>query len=490
MRDEKRGYALLLLALLGISLATGAQQSRSAPADKPFFLERIRIRVGVPRVVRGPSSGIPDSPFTEISLPNGRFRGFSASTNSYAIDGASPADMSGEAHQVMSPRPHGQWGESGEWIVHVEQSGKTVLAWVHDETGDSWTHGAEGVKSMSLAVSEDDGLHWHNLGQIITGTEPLTPGRIAGEGDCTAVNGRDGYYYAYCLRNRDYSIIVARAPVDHPEPGNWKKYFHGTWSQPGVAGDADKLPEGVGTASAYWQPLGLEINLGSIGGGVGLSFSEDHVNFTALNEPLIPDLKGNWRRPGDPNELLTYWSLLDRNTGLNQLSNQWMLSYTDIQPNEGFDKRYQVFRPVDVSLNRSPQEPAVGIMLAHWYNVANHVHISTIAAVPDNDNQFKIVEQSGYMMTAPDATRKTVALEECISSWPGHPDYIVIASGVCEKNGYRRLRTAGWVYTQPQVDTVPLYRCYSSADKTHFTSNQKDCAGLGRSEQLLGYALK
>jgi len=43
---------------------------------------------------------------------------------------------------------------------------------------------------------------------MVTGAAPVWQ-----EGDCTAVNAQDGYYYAYCHRNRDAATIVARAPV-------------------------------------------------------------------------------------------------------------------------------------------------------------------------------------------------------------------------------------------------------------------------------------
>ena len=38
----------------------------------------------------------------------------------------------------------------------------------------------------------------------------LSPG---GAGDCTIVDGEDGYFYAYCLRARDWRTIVARAAL-------------------------------------------------------------------------------------------------------------------------------------------------------------------------------------------------------------------------------------------------------------------------------------
>jgi len=51
------------------------------------------------------------------------------------------------------------------------------------------------------------------------------------------------------------------------------------------------------------------------------------------------------------------------------------------------------------------------------------------------------------------------------------------------------LRTLGWVYQNAETGTVPVYRCYSSALKTHFASNQSDCEGRGTMEWRLGYAL-
>ena len=81
------------------------------------------------------------------------------------------------------------------------------------------------------------------------------------------------------------------------------------------------------------------------------------MTYTVLPEPLVLLDGGGWARP-NPYELLDYWSLLDAHTGSNLLtSNEWLLFYMDIQPNEFFDKRYLVSRPVNVSLSRQPDEP-------------------------------------------------------------------------------------------------------------------------------------
>jgi len=93
-------------------------------------------------------------------------------------------------------------------------------------------------------------------------------------------------------------------------------------------------------------------------------------------------------------------------------------------------------------------------------------------------------------LTASDPAKSTVELEECISKWPGHPDRMLIQKGVCEKNDYQHLRSAGFVYSAAQPNTQPLYRCYSEAEHSHFASNSEDCNNMGKREALLGYDLK
>jgi hypothetical protein len=164
--------------------------------------------------------------------------------------------------------------------------------------------------------------------------------------------------------------------------------------------------------------------------------------------------------------------------------------YMYLNPDEGFGKRYLIFRPVDISWSRTPDEPRVGEMLTHWYDAAQHDHWVTTAPVPQNYTAYKLVAQLGYIMTTPDPKSASVELEECISKWPGHPDRILIQKGVCETQDYRRLRSAGFVYSAAQTNTQPLYRCYSETEKSHFAANRDDCNGMGKREALLGYDLK
>jgi hypothetical protein len=477
MRKIRRRVILaILLATIGVHPA----QADAAGAPCP---QCIKIRVGVPMVARGPSPGIPDSQFTAIKLPNGRFRGFSASSTSYAIDGTKPWTMSGTAVPVLRPGPQGAYGESGEWINHVERSGATLLAWVHDETGD---RPGQGLKSMSLAVSKDDGLTWQRLGQIITGTEPLIPGKVTGEGDCSALNGGDGYYYAYCGRARDHANFVARAPITNPGSGHWTKWFNRAWNEPGLGGDATRL-SARSSGLARWVTTGQTVGLGEVPGGIGLFLSSDHTTFTPLPEPLLPNGPGSWNRP-DPNEFSSYFGILDVANGSNQVADKWMLSYAYIQPNERFGQRYLVFRPIDVSISPTPVKPQIGVMLARWRNAAQRERWSTIAPVPASGG-YTIESYSGYLMTMADPAEASIELEDCVKLQSGRTDHLLTRKGECDAQGYQRLRSAGFIYARQQRDTQPLYQCYAEPDHSHFASNRSDCEGQGKNERLLGYDL-
>jgi hypothetical protein len=452
----------------------------------------IRIRVGVPLVARGPAPNIADAAFTEVQLPGGRFRGFTAAGTTFAIDGKAPYDMGGQAATVLKPGPAGSPSSCGQWIDHVELESKTLFGWVHNETACDYAKYGQTHASMTIAASTDHGLTWKIEGPIIVGTDPPAANKETGDSCMTVVRGQDGYDYAYCLHNGGHSwdggyTFAARAPAADPGPGKWKRYFNGAWSEPGVEGKSSPL-DGAGVA--YWTTIGETVGLKWVKGGTGLVVSADHLHFTpVLSQPLMLVEPGDWARKNGL-ELVAYGDLIDAHTGLNQLSDHWLLAYMYLNPGENFARRYLVFRPVDISWSRAPGEPPVGEMLTHWYDAAQHDHWTTTAPVPGNYSAYKLVAQLGYMMTAPDAKRVSTELEECVSQWPGHPDHILIQKGVCETHGYRRLRSAGFIFSAIQANTQPLYRCYSDAEKSHFAANRDDCNGMGKREAILGYDLK
>ena len=454
------------------------------------------IRVGTPLVARGPAPNIADNWFTEVELPNGQFRGFTAAGTTFAIDGKEPYDMGGPAATVLKPGPAGSPDSCGQWIQHVELEGKTLFGWVHNETACNYAKGGQTHAMMTIASSTDYGLTWKILGPIIVGTDAPAAGKETGDSCPTVVRGQDGFDYAYCLHNGGHSWdggygFVARAPVSDPGPGKWKKYFSGAgnggWSEPGVGGKSSPIKGG---ALAWWATTQQSVGLDWVKGGLGIQASEDRINFTpVLPQSIMLAEPGDWSRKNGL-ELVSYPSLIDAKTGLNQLSDHWLLAYMYLNPGEDFGKRYLVFRRGDISWSRAAGEPKVGEMLTHWYDAAQHDHWATTAPVPGNYSAYKLVAELGYMMTAPDPREASVELEECVSKWPGHPDHILIQKGACETQDYKRLRSAGWVFSAVQPNTQPLYRCYSDTEKSHFAANTEDCNKMGKKEALLGFDLK
>jgi len=391
--------------------------------------------------------------------------------------------MDGKLIPVLRPGAPGDVDSCGQWIQHAELFGSVVFALVHDETGCKTN---QGRKSMSLATSNDYGITWNNAGLILTAPDTAAYGRTTGEGDCTAVDGGDGFWYAYCKRPGSYATVVARAPLSNPTPGQWKHFFQGEWSEPGLGGQATPL-KGVSNSAARWKTTGETILLGGVPGGMGLYFSTDHTTFTHLPAPIFPQDRGSWKRP-DPTELISYPVLIDANDGSNQLGLSWYLVYMYVQPNETMGQRYLVFRPINVSISSQPVTPQSGILLARWYNPKLVDRWSTTAAVPGNYKSYQLDGKQGYLMTAADPSKPSVALEDCASQASGRPEHLLEEKRFCTGD-YQRLRTAGWVYMQPQENTVPLYGCYNAAEHSHFASNRPDCEQLGTQERLLGYAL-
>jgi hypothetical protein len=476
------------------TLTESARQAVAPPGKEkpPDPTATLRIRVGVPLVARGPAPNIADASFTAIQLPSGKFRGFTAAGTTWAIDGNHPYDMGGESVAVLKAGPPSSPDSCGQWIVHVELENKTLYGWDHNETACNYAKYGQTHASMVMARSSDYGHTWAIEGPIITGTDPPHDGKETGDSCGNVVRGQDGYDYAYCAHNGGHSwnggyTFAARAPSSDPGPGEWKKYFNGSWSEPGVGGKSSPID---GAGSAWWKTTNETIGLNWVKGGMGLVSSEDRLHFKPiLSQPLILTEPGDWSRKNGL-ELVSYADLIDAKTGLNQLDDHWLIAYMYLNPGENFGKRYLIFRPVDISWSRSPGEPEVGEMLTHWYDAAQHDHWATTAPVPGNYSAYRLVAQLGYMMTAPDPVKPTLELEECISKWPGHPDRILIEKGVCETNGYQRLRSAGFVYSTAQPNTQPLYRCYSDAEHSHFASNDENCNNMGKRETSLGYDLK
>jgi len=138
------------------------------------------LRIDRPRIIRGPAADELDSFFNEIRRANGLRRGFTANASTYAMDGKEPWDMGGVRRKVLSD---------------TVTLGGVVHGFVHAESDCNYLEGRT-HKSMAFATSSNEGLSWSLKGQIITGTDASAPSIHTGEGDCTIIQGADGYYYA------------------------------------------------------------------------------------------------------------------------------------------------------------------------------------------------------------------------------------------------------------------------------------------------------
>ncbi|SEQ56882.1 hypothetical protein SAMN05428969_3527 [Devosia sp. YR412] len=466
------------LAALAVLMAAGP-----ANAQSDICVDCIQIRVGPPSVLRGPFPDELDAAFTAIKLPDGTFRGFSANGSTYAIDGASLADMGGERREVMQPGPEGAPDDCGRWLTSLTRTGDELLGLVHQEHDCDYNAGRT-EKSMAMATSSDDGLTWTDLGTVVTGTDLGRGNVTTGEGDCTMVDGFDGYLYAYCLRASDWQTIIARAEPGAPTV--WHKYFEGGWTEPGLGGQSTDIGfVGIGTGYLRDHSWVAAVATDPWFGGLRLSLSADKVSFVDLKEPLLTIDGSDWNRPAD-SDLIAYETILDPASGSNVVGDDFILSYTYVPPGKGFESRYLVQQDVTLTLADTPQPVQVGMALARWVDPEGTRYVTSTGPLTGERQPYGLDTVVAHMLTrAPDGVA-SLKLAECSNSATG--DQLLADDGHCDAD-FARERTAGWLYAEARPGTVPVYRCVNDAAQSHFASSAQDCEGLGRMEFLLGHGL-
>lgn len=487
------------------------QNYASAQAIVPETQHMV-VRVGRPLISLGPVADVLDTPYSTIPLISGGFRGFlSGGGGVHRVEGTDPWSMGGAQTLVLNAQPS-TYNACGLWMNGEKASASgSYFGLVHAETNCDYANNGQTHKSMALATSSDQGATWSLQGQIITSSQLPAIGTATGEGDCTWVNDAS-YLYAYCLNTADYGLFVARAPISNPAPGQWLKYFNGAWTEPGLGGQSSTLKYvnvdgsiadlhlGTGSVSTSTSPaLTMLLNNDSVQGsrtGVTIAFSNDHLNFSKLAQPIMVTDGQEWLRDSSSHDLIAYPSAVSYEGG-NQWSGRFLLTYTYVAPGSTFEQRYLVFRDVTLQLSSQAYDGSrsqVAVELSRWISTTGSPQEiwTTTAPVPGNYSSFSYMGGLGYILTGPltgNSASPTVALEECTSLWPGNIDHLITFDGTCTSAGYKRLRTIGWVYTTNLPNTVPLYRCWSaSVYRSHFISNQADCEGLGTMEFLLGYA--
>lgn len=477
-----------LLRAAGVALAVYAASAAFASprAEGTLCVECLTVRVGPPVVVRGPFPDELDAPFNALKLADGTFRGFSANGTTFAIDGASLWDMAGERRAVLDAGAPGSINDCGRWLTSTLLSGGGLLGFVHQEQACDYENGRT-HKSMALATSSDDGLSWTDLGTVIAGPDGPQPGKTTGEGDCTMLDGRDGYLYAYCLRNSDWQTIVARAPTS--EPTRWRKYFEGAWSEPGVGGRATAIGF-VGIGTGYLKEAGevAAVATDPWFGGLRLSLSKNKVSFVDLKEPLLTIDGSDWERPAKT-DLIAYPTILNPDDGSNAVDWNFLLAYIYVPPGKGFESRYLVFHDVSLARGDVPLAVQSGMALSRWAHPTQKAYVTSTGPLTGDRLAYRRDTVVAYMLTREPEEIASVKLAECFSNRAAHLDQILAEDGTCEGEGYTRDRTAGWLFAAEQAGTVPVYRCYDDAWGSHFASSAPDCEGLGTLQALLGYGL-
>lgn len=475
--------AALLPAAGLVALAAAGTSFAASPHAAPLCVACIAVRVGPPVVVRGPFPDELDAPFAALKLADGSFRGFSANGTTYAIDGATVRDMGGPRRAVLTAGEKGSAAECGRWLTSMARSGDRILGLVHQERDCDYDQGRTD-KSMAIASSADEGLTWTDLGTIITGRDASQHTGITGEGDCTMADPHDGYLYAYCLRNSDGQTIAARAPAS--DPSVWHKYYEGGWTEPGLGGNATAVGF-VGPGVGY---LGEQHGLAAVTvdpwfGGVRLSLSTDMVSFVDLEAPLLDIDGSDWHRPADT-ALVAYASIVNPQTGGNEVDRHFLLSYIYVPAGQGFGSRYLVQQDVTLSVEDKPVATPTGVALTRWSDPTGHIYVTSTGPLTGDRlayHQDKIV---AYMLTRAPTGVPSAKFAECSS---GQGDQMLAEDGSCGTDGAVRERTAGWLYMAAQPGTVPVYRCSDATAQSHFASSAADCEGLGINEALLGYGL-
>jgi len=446
----------------------------------PPCLQCIEIRVEHPVVVRGPSPHEPDAPVSVIKLPTGGFRGFVAGGTTLAVDGATPMALGGPSQVVLKPGPAGSASDCGRWLMTAMQGLGVLYGLIHNETRCDDPQGS--YKSMSIAQSEDYGLTWTMLGPVITSDEGDIP-RPQGEGDCTATDGHDGYWYAYCLRRRDNKNTVARAPIENPTPGKWFKWSGRSWDAPGLGGTGAALAGFVGMSSAYWSDADVTL-LMAAASSLRLSISEDHVHFATVPEPIVLYDEDNWNRPA-PSELYAYPSMV-ADQGFNNIAQHFFLTYTYIPPGEDFSSRYLIMHEAWIRASPKPQYPQVRTALSRWISSDGSTWTTTGPPIASG-RSYSYEVDLGYIMTVAPPQGSGAKLDECFSASTGVG--FLAAAGDCGAQGSERRRPAGYVFRTEQPGTMALYNCIS-ARNAYFVSKRSDCEDRGTRAGLLGFTLQ
>ena len=217
--------------------------------------QEVKAELGEPKVLLGHDQfGLkyfPDMPICPLSQKPLTF--LMAVTNSTYLISGSDLNSLHPVAEVLRPGRPGSF--DGNYVgiggIVVEENKRDVIALYHAEDQSGMPKiGYNNVPgfyaSVGLATSKDGGWSFQKLGPVLTSNQRKNPkgGHPAqGLADPTVCRSSDGrYLMAYYsehsrVDDRGVQIGLARSPISAGgRPQTWKKYFEGSFDQPGLGG--------------------------------------------------------------------------------------------------------------------------------------------------------------------------------------------------------------------------------------------------------------
>jgi hypothetical protein len=448
-------------------------------------LPNITIQLGPIEVIRGPDA-VTDSPFNTL-MGETSLQAYVANSSTWGYSGGSLETLRPMSSLVL----HSGTGfdSCGAWLNSVWRDGTLIRGWYHAETDCAYP---QTRKSVAYAESDNGGLTFvkpnYPDNQVITSPPKYTDPSHDDEGDHRVIQVGE-YLYMYFLSNHrpSWQIYVARSLIsDKGLPGTWQKYYNGSFTQPGLGGEASPVASWTDLATSwvsynsyldsYVGFSGVWDNVSGRQNGFGFSASVDGLNNWAAiinastGQPyFLLSYEGSWDRQANNRDLVAYPSFVSADGDSNQVGDIFWLYYMYLNPGDNFDRRYLVRRKIRVSYiaSNDPADLVPRSALSKYQNLDDTWFTTTNV---DPDYQFMGI--IGYLFT--DQVPNSIPLYDCYSdSW--HDHRLVPNDETCGGGDVHYLRRVGWISTVPFNNSFQVYRCWDSVETNHFISAEPDC---------------
>lgn len=200
----------------------------------------------------------------------------------YRFKGTTMDNLVQQSNSVRDSSFNHPYGDDKYWIVGGWRDPATGKWWATVHVEFHYTNPyATWFRRIGLASSTDKGATWHYEGDIITSDSSYNQSDYAGsyfnsgQGDQKFfVDQVGGYFYVFYRNDwmnktnfddRTSQIRVARCPIaSKMAPGCWKKWYNGSWSQPGLGGHETDIFSDADSASVFYNSyLGKFVAIGA-----------------------------------------------------------------------------------------------------------------------------------------------------------------------------------------------------------------------------------